>query len=128
MLKELLEMEYQQVIESSQVELYKTNKGQAYQCNLTNRIFLEFGGLTTAFKIHNFLNFKRLIDEINIIDKLYDLSDEADFDIIKAPNSNQTFTLHLCDLIHLRELLSGTRFALYVNSFLNEVLGEYEVV
>ena len=123
-----LEMECQQVIESSKVELYRTNKGQAYQCNLTNRIFLEFGGMTTAFKVHNFINFKRLIDQINIIDKLYDLSDEADFDIVKAPNSNQTFTLHLCDLIHLRELLSGARFALYVNSFLNEVLGEYEVV
>ena len=121
-------MECQQVIESSKVELFRTSKGRAYQCNLTNRIFLEFGGMTTAFKIHNFLNFKRLIDEINIIDKLYDLSDEADFDIIRAPNSNQTFTLHLCDLIHLRELLSGTRFALYVNSVLNEVLGEYEVV
>ena len=123
-----LEMECQQVIESSKVELYRTNKGQAYQCNLTNRIFLEFGGMTTAFKVHNFINFKRLIDQINIIDKLYDLSDEADFDMIKAPNTNQTFTLHLCDLIHLRELLSGARFALYVNSFLNEVLGEYEVV
>jgi hypothetical protein len=123
-----VEMECQQITDSSQIELYRTNKGQAYQCNLTNRIFLDFGGLTTAFKIHNFINFKRLIDEINIIDKLYDLSDEADFDIIKAPNSNQTFTLHLCDLIHLRELLSGARFALYVNSFLNEVLGEYEVV
>ena len=123
-----MEMECQQVMEFSQIELYRTNKGQAYQCNLTNRIFLEFGGLTTAFKVHNFINFKRLIDEINIIDKLYDLSDEADFDIIKAPNSNQTFTLHLCDLIHLRELLSGAKFALYVNSFLNEVLGEYEVV
>lgn len=121
-------MEFQQISASSKVELYRTNKGHAYQCNLTNRVFLEFGGLTTAFKIHNFINFKRLVDEINIIDKLYDLSDEADFDIIKAPNTNQTFTLHLCDLIHLRELLSGTRFALYVNSFLNEVLGEYEVV
>lgn len=121
-------MECQQVMESSQIELYKTSKGQAYQCDLTNRIFLEFGGVTTAFKVHNFINFKRLIDGINIIDKLYDLSDEADFDIIDAPNSNQTFTLHLCDLIHLRELLSGAKFALYVNSFLNEVLGEYEVV
>lgn len=123
-----VEMEFQQISASSKVELYRTNKGHAYQCNLTNRIFLEFGGMTTAFKIHNFINFKRLVDEINIIDKLYDLSDEADFDMIKAPNTNQTFTLHLCDLIHLRELLSGTRFALYVNSFLNEVLGEYEVV
>lgn len=123
-----VEMEFQQISVSSKVELYRTNKGHAYQCNLTNRVFLEFGGMTTAFKIHNFINFKRLVDEINIIDKLYDLSDEADFDMIKAPNTNQTFTLHLCDLIHLRELLSGTRFALYVNSFLNEVLGEYEVV
>ncbi len=123
-----VEQEYQQLIESSQVELYRTNKGRAYQCNLTNRIILEFGGMTTAFRIHNFINFKRLIDEINIIDKLYDLSDQADFDMIKAPNSNQTFTLHLCDLIHLRELLSGARFALYVNSVLNEVLGEYELI
>lgn len=121
-------MECQHVIESAKVELFRTNKGSAYQCNLTNRIFLEFGGLTTAFKVHNFINFKRLIDGINIIDKLYDLSDEADFDIIQAPNSNQTFTLHLCDLLHLRELLSGAKFALYVNSVLNEVLGEYEVI
>ncbi|RYU97303.1 hypothetical protein [Emticicia agri] len=123
-----VEMECQPMIESSKVELYRTNKGQAFQCNLTNRIFLEFGGITTAFKVHNFINFKRLIDNINIIDKLYDLSDDADFDIIEAPNSNQTFTLHLCDLIHLRELLSGAKFALYVNTFLNEVLGEYEVI
>jgi len=121
-------MENLNVPESFKVELHKTTKGFVWQCNITNRIFLEFGGITTAFKVHNFFNFKRLIDSINIIDKLYDLSDEADFDIIEAPNANQTFTLHLCDLIHLRELLSGARFALYVNSFLNEVLGEYEVV
>ncbi|WP_337040748.1 hypothetical protein [Emticicia sp. 17c] len=115
-------------ITPSMVELYKTSKGLVYQCNLTNRVFLEFGGIVTSFKVHNFINFKRLIDSINIIDKLYDLSDEADFDIVKAPNSNQVFTLHLCEVIHLRELLSGARFALYVNSFLNEVLGEYEVI
>ncbi|UTA70318.1 hypothetical protein [Emticicia sp. 21SJ11W-3] len=121
-------MEKLNVPERMKAELHKTNKGIVWQCDLTNRIFVEFGGMTTAFKIHNFINFKRLVDGINIIDKLYDLSDEADFDIIEAPNTNHTFTLHLCDLIHLRELLSGAKFALYVNSFLIELLGDYEVV
>ena len=120
--------QYPILLESPREELYKTAKGCVQQCDLTNRILLEFGGVTTSFKVHNFINFKRLIDEVNIIDKLYDLSDEADFDVIEAPNGNYTFTLHLCDIIHLRELLSGAKFALYVNSFLCEVLGEYEVI
>ena len=109
-------------------ELYRTAKGTSWQCDLTNRIHLQFGETHIAFKMRDFSVFQRKVLAINIHERLYDLSDEGDFEIIEAPQHGLSLQVTLCDLIQLRELLDGTKFALKLNSLLHEVLGEVSLI
>ncbi|WP_373512616.1 DUF6686 family protein [Persicitalea sp.] len=109
-------------------ELYRTTKGTSWQCDLTNRIHLQFGEMEVAFKMRDFSAFRRKIQAVDIQERLYDLSDEGDFEVIEAPQQGLSLQLTLCDLIQLRDLLNGTKFALQLNSLLHEALGEVSLV
>lgn len=108
--------------------LYETIKGRTWQCDLTGKLFLEFEGTVLAFKIQEFLSFRRKINKVNILDKIFDLSDECDFEIVEAPQHNFSHRFALCELIQLRDLLNGTKFALDLNTMLYEVLGPSFVI
>ncbi|GAB3166150.1 DUF6686 family protein [Telluribacter humicola] len=103
-------------------ELFRTAKGASYQCDRSSRIILEFGDLVAAFRINEFLNFRRHVNSIDIHSKLFDLSDECDYELIEAAQQNISHKLTLCEVIQLRELVNGTHFALELNSLLHEVL------
>ncbi len=107
--------------DSSQ-ELFQTPKGAAFQCDVTDRIYVRFGDMQADFRIHEFLNFRRAVNSIDIKSKLFNLSDECDFQYLEAPR--QTFTRHfsLCELIQIRELVNGAHFALELNSIIREAL------
>lgn len=109
-------------------ELYRTAKGISWQCDLTNRIHLQFSDMEVAFKMRDFSAFQRKVQAVNIHERIYDLSDEGDFEVIEAPQHGLSLQLTLCDLIQLRELLDGTKFALKLNSMLHEALGEVSLV
>ncbi len=109
-------------------ELYRTAKGTTWQCDLTNRIHLHFGEAEIAFKMRDFSAFQRKIQAVDIHQRLYDLSDECDFELVEAPQQDLSLQLTLCDLIQLRELLDGTKFALRLNTLLHEALGEVVLV
>lgn len=109
-------------------ELYQTAKGQSWQCDLTNRIHLQFGETEVAFKMRDFSAFQRKIQAVDIRERIYDLSDDGDFELIEAPQQGLSLQLTLCDLIQLRELLNGTKFALKLNTLLHEALGEVALV
>ncbi len=104
----------------SSVELFQTNKGTAYQCDVTNRIIVKFDTALLGFRIHDFLNFRRLLNKIDITGKLFDLSDECDYQVIEAPQANFQQRLTLCELIQLRELVNGTYFVIELNSLLHK--------
>lgn len=110
--------------ENNQDDLYSNEYGSVSQCDVTNRISVRFANTTTSFRIDNFLNFKRLVDGVDIQTMIFDLSDVGDFSIIDAPNANHQFKLTLCEIIHLRQLLDGAKFALYVYEFLDGLLCE----
>ncbi|CAG4993039.1 hypothetical protein DYBT9275_01091 [Dyadobacter sp. CECT 9275] len=78
--------------------------------------------MEASFKIQDFLNFRRVINNIDIRSKIFDLSDESDYQFIEAPRLNIYQKLTLCELIQLRELVNGTHFAIELNSLLHEVL------
>lgn len=103
-----------------QTELYTNTKGATYQCDRSARIVVEFGGGMMAFKINDFLNFKRKVDNVDLHAMIFNLSDEYDFEIIETPHANLSLKLTLCDLVHLRDLLAGTKFMLDLNSLLYE--------
>ena len=105
-------------------ELYRTARGMSWQCDLTNRIHLQFGSAEVAFRMRDFSAFQRKVQAVDIHERLYDLSDDCDFEVIEAPQHGLSLQLTLCELIQLRELLDGTKFALKLNSLLHETLGE----
>lgn len=103
------------------IELVENEKGGVYQCDKTNRIYVCYATTVAAFRIDNFLNFKRIVDGVDIHQMIYNLSDDCDYEIIDLPNASKKIKLTLCEIIHLRELLESAKFALYVNSFLSEI-------
>jgi hypothetical protein len=109
-------------------ELYRTSRGASYQCDRSSRIILEFGDLTAFFRVREFLNFRRHVNSIDIHSKLFDLSDECDYQLIEASTQNISHRLTLCEVIQLRELVNGTQFALELNSLLSEVLSPDRVL
>ena len=112
-------------IEANQMsELFRVANGVSLQCDLTNRIYVQFHNTTAAFRIQDFFSFHRKVQSVNIHEMIYNLSDEFDFELIEAPQNGVSMELTLCQIIQLRELLEGTRFVLSLNSMLHEVLGE----
>lgn len=107
---------------NTQNELFSTAKGYSVQCDLTSRIILHFGEIQAPFKIQDFLNFRRFINSIDIHSKIFDLSDESDYELVEAPRLNLAHKMTLCEVIQLRELVNGTHFAIELNSMLHEVL------
>lgn len=115
-----------QAIESN--ELYRVPKGCSWQCDLTNRVYVQFQETVAAFRLRDFFIFSRKVNAVNIHEMIYNLSDEYDFEIIEAPQHGVFMQLGLCDLIQLRDLLDGTKFSLKLNSLLHEALGEVSLV
>lgn len=75
-------------------ELHKTQKGVLWQCDLTDRIYLQFGEVLVSFRVQDFFNFRRKVDNVDIHEMIFNLSDDYDFELIEAPRSNfsQRFT------------------------------------
>ncbi len=105
-----------------QTELFSNSKGVTYQCDRTARIIVEFGGYIMAFKITDFLYFKRKVDSVDLHAMIFNLSDDYDFEVIEAPQTNLSLKLTLCELVNLRDLLAGTKFMLDLNSMLYELI------
>ena len=103
-------------------ELFSTAKGHSVQCDLTSRIVLHFGEIQASFKIQDFLNFRRFINSIDIHSRIFDLSDESDYEFVEAPQLNIYHKMTLCEVIQLRELVNGTHFAIELNSLLHQLL------
>lgn len=112
------------LVEKHLAELYQNQKGITWQCDITNRIYMKFGDTLTAFKVHDFLNFRRKVNKVDIHEMIFNLSDDYDFELIEAPQNGFSSQLTLCEIVQLRDLLDGTKFSLDVTSMLYEVLGE----
>jgi hypothetical protein len=98
-------------------ELYRTVRGVVYQDDVNNCFTLEFMGRKTVFKVYEFLHFKKSIDNINLADLFLNDQDQ-DLQIIHHKNSDQLFVITLCDLVALKELLSGAKVMLELNSII----------
>lgn len=109
-------------LSQSAQELFSTKKGEIHQCDLTNRIYVRFEELSTSFRILEFLNFRRSINHIDIRSKIFDLSDECDFEYIEGPRKSFNKQFTLCEVIQLRELINGAHFTIELNSMLHDAL------
>lgn len=68
--------------------LFETEKGYSYQCDLTNSIIINFVDTVSSYKIHDFLIFQRKVNSVDILNMLYDLSDQSDAQLIETTKRN----------------------------------------
>jgi len=98
-------------------ELFRTVKGVIYQDNLRNNFSLEFLDRKVAFRVKEFLHFKKIIDQIKVEDVLLGEC-FPEFQIIHHKQSDHLFVFTLCDLVALKELLAGAKVMLELNSII----------
>ena len=103
-------------------EIFRTKQGAVYQCNRKNCFLVEFAGSISAFKVHDFLNLKSSLDAIDILEMAQNTSRVADVAILMPLRSERCFVLTLTDVINFRELLSGAKAMLELNSIVYDCL------
>lgn len=102
--------------------LFETEKGYSYQCDLTNSIIINFVDTVSSYKIHDFLIFQRKVNSVDILNMLYDLSDQSDAQLIETTKRNFSRNLTICEIVQLRDLLNGTKFTLTLHSMLCNIV------
>lgn len=103
-------------------EIYSTAHGCVYQCDKKRCFAIDFGGDVTEFKFPCFLALKRQVDLIDLEPMVADPSNSSDIEIISPCGSERCFVLTLSELIEFKELLSGARVMLQLNSIIHERL------
>jgi hypothetical protein len=108
------------VKEAVLTEVFSTPKGSVYQCDATNSFIVEFAGTTTRFNVKQFIDFKKVISQINLQVMLERIEKEFDLELIYLPQTDNLYTLNVCEVYHLQELLAGAKAMLELNSILHE--------
>lgn len=103
-------------------EIYSTANGCVYQCDRKRCFVVDFGGYMTEFKLPCFFALKKLVDNIDLEHMVLNPSKSSDIEIISPCGSDRCYVLTLPELIEFKELLSGTRVMLQLNSILHERL------
>ena len=109
------------LIETQLVEIYSNSKGAVYQCDESNQFVVRFLDTTTYFSVRQFIDFKRVINQINLNIMLERIEREFDLELIYLPQKDELYTLEICEIYHLKELLAGAKAMLELHSFLNEL-------
>lgn len=103
-------------------EIYRTAHGCVYQCDSKRCFAVEFGGEITEFKLPCFFALKKLVDSIDIESMALNPSKSSDVEIISPCGVDRCYVLTLHELLEFKELLSGARVMLQLNSILHERL------
>lgn len=104
------------------IEVYKTESGAVYQCNNQNCLWINFAGESYSYKIDQFFSLKSIVDNIDITKMINCTENASDFAIIAPLSSQKIYILNLCELLSFKELLSGTKVMLELNSIIYEKL------
>ena len=103
-------------------EIYRTQNGCVYQCDKKRCFGVDFGGYMTEYKLPCFFALKKLVENIDLEEMALDSSNASDIEIISPCGSERCYVLTLPELIEFKELLSGARVMLQLNSILHERL------
>ncbi|GAA4445997.1 hypothetical protein GCM10023189_00650 [Nibrella saemangeumensis] len=107
-------------VPSTWKEIYRNEKGAVYQCDTTCRLILEFWDTHTAFSARDFLQFKRMVETVDLRQMALHTDDAYDVEILTPPRTDRCYVLTLCEIVQLRDLLNGARLMLELNSLLRE--------
>jgi hypothetical protein len=103
-------------------EIFRTPNGCVYQCDQKRCFEVDFGGCITEYKIPCFFALKRMVDRIDLDAMILNPEKASDIEIISPCGSERCYVLTLPELLEFKELLSGARVMLQLNSILHERL------
>ncbi|CAN5245763.1 hypothetical protein BH23BAC1_BH23BAC1_13300 [soil metagenome] len=104
------------------IEVYRTDAGVVSQCNNKNCLWINFAGESVSYKIDQFFTLKKIVDNININDMINCTEKAADLAIIAPIFSQKIYILNLIEVLSFKELLSGAKVMLELNSIVYEKL------
>ncbi|MFZ6008920.1 MAG: hypothetical protein ACOYXT_01130 [Bacteroidota bacterium] len=103
-------------------EIFRTENGCVYQCDKKLCFWVDFGGYMTPYKIPCFYSLKKLVDSIDLDAMVLDAAKSSDIEIISPCGSERCYVLDFAGVIEFKELLSGAKVMLELNSILHERL------
>lgn len=103
-------------------EIFTTESGAVYQCDKRSRLFVDFAGSVTAYKVDTFLRLKKAVDSIDLSSMATNTGRCSDYELITLCGCDRMYVLSLPEVYNFKELLSGARFVLELNSMLHECL------
>lgn len=107
-------------MQSSWQELYRNEKGAVYQCDASRRFILAFWDTHTSFSARDFLQFRRMVQSVDLRQMALHTDDAYDVEILTPPRTERCYVLTLCEVVQLRDLLNGAMLMLELNSLLRE--------
>ena len=103
-------------------EIFVTENGAVYQCDKNNRLLVSFAGSVTELKVETFLRLKKAVDSINLSTMAVNTGRCSDYELITVFGCDKLYVLTLPEIYSFKELLSGAKFVLELNSMLHERL------
>jgi hypothetical protein len=103
-------------------KVFSTDSGTVYQCDQSLCFWIDFGGHLTSFKVPCFFSLKKLVDKIDLNAMALNPSHSADVEIINPCGCERIFVLSLTQAVEFKELLSGAKVMLELNSILRQRL------
>ena len=117
-----------EVIAPQLKEIYRTPNGCVYQSDRKRSFAVDFAGYVTEFKFPCFLALKKLVDGIDLDAMILNPETAADIEIINPCGSERCYVLTVSQLLEFKELLTGAKVMLQLNSILHERLYRKAVV
>lgn len=103
-------------------EVFSTLNGKVFQDNQQLRFILEWQGEKSVLKLPCFFGLKKRLDAINIDKMLSDPSACHDVEIIAPCGCDRCFVLTVPEIIEFKNLLSGAKVMMELNSIIYERL------
>ena len=110
------------VVKKALVEVFSTMNGKVFQDNQKLCYVLEWYGEKTHLKLPCFFGLKKRVDALDLEAMLNNASSYHDFEILAPCGCDRCFVLSIPEIIEFKDLLSGARVMMELNSMLYERL------
>lgn len=104
------------------IEIFVTPNGAVYQSNQDRCFWVEFNGRLTPYRVPCLYKLKKAIDMIDLDMMATNPSTVYDYEIISPCSCSHCYVLTLTEVAEMKQLLSGTKVMLELNSILYERL------
>lgn len=107
-------------------EVFRTQFGCIYQSDAENCLYIDFDGKAVKFKVACFFRLKAIVERINLANMASNPDRSSDVEIISPCACEHCYVLTLPQIVAFKELLTGAKVMLELNSIIKERL--YRVV